>query len=150
MRISWDRVAQFCGFLALLFMIRVCSYSFLMNMGISGFPTIPGEIGSNIWTLGLVFWEDFFFGVPIYFAFKYLKNKKIAIALTVVLSILFGLGHLYQGWYVVGITALLPYFVCYKYGKKYGFGTTMVCHMLYDFSTVLSVKMLPYILLNLF
>lgn len=147
MRIEWDKVAQFCGFLAMLFVFRVCSESFLVDAGLStGNVGLPIEISQNLWSIGLVFWEDFFFAVPIYFMMKYMKRRWLAIAITIALSALFASGHMYEGPRAVFVTFFLPYFVTYQYGKKYGFGTTMCCHVLYDFSTILVAKMIPYIL----
>ena len=145
-RIQFDKLAQFCGFLALLFVFRIYQYIFMIDMGlIKQMPMLPPEISARLWTMGLVFWEDMFFAVPLYFIWKYMNKKWLKISLTVMLSILFGLGHAYQGWSGVAITAFLPYFVSYHFGKKYGFGTSMCGHVLYDFSTMMAVKMLPLI-----
>jgi hypothetical protein len=149
MKITWPKVAEFCGFLAILFVARVCLFDWALKTGaINALPMPPPEI--ELWRLLLVFWEDVFFGIPIYFAAKYLKNKWVFGTFVVTLSLLFGSGHAYQGLFAVGITALLPYFVCYKYGKRYGFGTTMISHILYDFSTIAALKLAPYLIYNIF
>lgn len=151
-RISWDKIAQFCGFMVLLTVGRIASYDLMLKMGvIYQLPQIPPEIMDNKWSLALVFWEDFFFGVPLYFIHKYMNGSKIKYVkwiLTVAISIIFGMSHMYQGWGGVAITTLLPYFICLKYGRKYGFGTTMVCHILYDSITVYSIILLPYLLFS--
>lgn len=150
MRISWDKVAQFCGFMALLTFARIASYDFLLQSGLS--KSLPGmypEIMSSKWTLMLVFWEDMFFGVPLYFIHKYWNGKitrYLKWPVTIAMSLLFGLGHSYQGWQGVALTSLLPFFISKGYGEKYGFGTVMVCHILYDNITVYSILMLPYLL----
>jgi hypothetical protein len=147
MRISWDKLAQFVAFLVVLFVIRLMIYDFQYSSGtMTQLPTIPPEIAGNKWTLGLVFWEDMFFAVPLYFIWKYMSRKWLQVTLTVIISALFGLGHFYQGWFGVAITSLLPYFVSYHFGKKYGFGTCMLGHILYDVSTVYLILMLPYLL----
>lgn len=147
-RVTWSKVAEFCGFLALLFVIRICFFDFALASGLmNALPVPPPEI--SLWRLALVFWEDTFFGIPIYFANKYIKNKWIFGAFVVVLSLLFGSGHAYQGLSGVIITSFLPYFICYKYGSKYGFGTTMISHILYDFSTIAAVKLAPYLIYNI-
>jgi hypothetical protein len=146
-RISWDKLAQFCGFLAILTVFRIYQYIFMLDMGLmKRLPMIPAEISGHMWTLGLVFWEDMFFAVPLYFIWKYMSRKWLQISLTVILSVLFGLGHAYQGWQGVAITMFLPYFVSYHFGKKYGFGTSMCGHVLYDFATVMAVQMLPIVM----
>ncbi len=147
MRISWDRLAQFCGFLAILFVFRIYQFMFLLDMGLmKSMPVVPPEISGHLWTMGLVFWEDMFFAVPLFYIWKYMNRRWLQISLTVMLSILFGLGHAYQGPLVIVITAFLPYFVSYHFGKKYGFGTSMCGHVLYDFSTVMAIKTLPIML----
>jgi len=146
-RISWDKLAQFCAFLAMLFVFRIYQYMFMLNEGlIKRLPEMPPELSGRLWTMGLVFWEDMFFAVPLYFIWKYMNRKWLQISLTVMLSILFGLGHAYQCLQGIAITAFLPYFVSYHFGKKYGFGTSMCGHVLYDFSTMMAVKMLPIVL----
>lgn len=148
-RITWSKVAEFSGFLALLFVARICFFDFALKSGlINALPVPPPEI--SLWSLFLVFWEDTFFGMPIYFANKYIKNKWVFGAFVVALSLLFGSGHAYQGIYGVVITSFLPYFICYKYGSKYGFGTTMVGHILYDFSTIAALKLAPFLIYKLF
>ena len=143
-RISWDKLAAFCGFLAVLFAFRILQYTFLLDMGlIDKLPTLHPQIAKSMWTLGMVFWEDMFFAVPLYFIWKYMDRKWLQLGLTVALSVLFGLGHAYQGMQAVVITMFLPYFVSYHFGKKYGFGTSMCGHVLYDFSTVMAIQMLP-------
>ena len=147
MRITWDKLAQFVAFLVMVAVFRLLYYQYQFDTGAMQFlPTLPPEIGNNKWTLGLVFWEDMFFGFPIYLAFKYLKQKWLAILITVVLSVFFGLGHEYQGMYAVALTALAPYFVSNYFGSKYGFGTAMCGHVLYDVSTVYLIQLLPYLL----
>ena len=80
-----------------------------------------------------MFWEDCVFVLPIFLAFKYL-HKKWAITIAIILSGIFGFGHLYQGETAVLITSIYPY-IAYRYGLKYGFGTIMLCHILYDYFT---------------
>lgn len=147
MRVELAQVAQFLAFMAIATFMRIAYYDFALQTGLmKGLPQIPDMIANSRWTLALVFWEDMAFGVPIYFAFKYLKRRWMAIAITIILSALFAAGHSYQGPIGVAITAFLPYFVCYRYGKKFGFGTTMVCHILYDFITFYTVWLLPLLL----
>ena len=144
-RVSWDKISQFVAFLAVVFVWRLIQANFLYtNDLMEQFPKSPTAM--PFWTMGLVFWEDFFFAVPIYFICKHMKHKLLKFSLIFALSALFGLGHLYQGWQAVFILAFMPYFVTYRYGKLYGFGTTMICHILYDVSTVVFIKLLPYLI----
>jgi len=146
-RVSWDKLAQFVAFLTVVFVMRVLIESFKFDVGlVHGFPRLPPEIGNHKWTFGLVFWEDFFFAVPIYFIMKHCQRKWLRVLSIVTLSILFGLGHAYQGLSGIVITAFLPYFVSYNFGKKYGFGTSMLGHILYDVSTAYMVILLPLLI----
>lgn len=72
-------------------------------------------------------------------------SKYIWMPAVAALSIYFAMGHLYQGE-IGWIMVLIPYYVGYRYGKKYGFSTTMVCHVLYDMFTMAGVKLAPYVL----
>lgn len=72
--------------------------------------------------------------------------KPVTWGLAVALSINFALGHAYQGVGGVLITMLYPYFISYRYGKKVGFGTVMICHILYDFITFYTVFLMRYLL----
>lgn len=142
-RIEWEQVAKFLGVMALLTMLRFCLADIWMQL-------VPESIidyisrarsTSDIGSLAFVFWEDVWFGMSIAWIMSYLYpvRKRTAIAMVVLISLLFGSGHLYQGW-IGMILSVYPFFISYKYGKKYGFGTVMVCHMLYDFITVMTVK----------
>jgi hypothetical protein len=81
----------------------------------------------------MVFWEDGFYGLTIY----YLKevNKTLPeIVKTILISGIcfkFMLGHLYQG--SIGMMAIIyPFYLSYTYGKRHGFGSVMVLHILFD------------------
>ncbi len=72
--------------------------------------------------------------------------KPITWAIALGLSVHFGMGHAYQGMSAVVITMLYPFFISYRYGRKVGFGTVMVCHILYDFITFYTIYFLPNLL----
>ena len=146
-RISWDKLTQFMVFLVILAMFRLLQYQFLLDSGVmQSIPTIPPMIDMQKWTLGLVFWEDMFFAVPIFYIWKYMNRTWLQILLTVLISVVFGYGHAYQGTSGIVMASFLPYFVSYRFGKKYGFGTCMLGHIMYDVSSVYLIKLLPYLL----
>lgn len=96
------------------------------------------------WQLTLtVFWEDACHTLPLALLQRFLPNKLWAKALNFVALLLvmlsFGLGHTYQG---IGAACLISLYIpiSLKLGKKYGFGTMMICHTLYDLSTALLVQ----------
>lgn len=91
-----------------------------------------------------VFWEDACHTLPLAIMARYLGDSipaKVALwALTGLVMISFGLGHVYQG----AMAALMLSFyvpVVTKLGKTHGFGTVMICHSLYDFLTLLTVRL---------
>jgi hypothetical protein len=103
--------------------------SFVIRYSLGRIPTLP-PVGFG--SLLLVWWEDVLFSLlSIFYAEKFLP-KWVFVPVAVSVSIVFGLGHLYQGPLAVLVLSFYPYFMSYKYGKKYGYGTVMICHVLYD------------------
>ena len=101
----------------------------VVNSILGRFPPLP-QLGFG--SLFLVGWEDLFFSVAlIYFPHKYFV-PKIAIPLAISASLLFGLGHTYQGSLWAIITCFYPYFFSYKIGKSRGYSTVMAMHVTYD------------------
>lgn len=116
------------------------------------FPTFHGmgDSAKNMsiipWPVALtVFWEDACHGLPLLLLKKLLPtSKKMTLLYTCILGIVmfeFGIGHLYQG---VVPAVLLSFYVPYsvKIGEKYGFGTVIIGHMMYDLVTMLFVQYL--------
>mgnify|MGYP003332928607 CR=1 FL=1 len=146
LRVEWDKVAQFLAFMVMLTLFRTYLIDLMMYLNPDqSLPALPGEISGTKWTLGLVFWEDAFFGIPVYFLSKYVKNKWLKWPAIVAISLLFGSGHLYQGPTGM-LLSLYPYFISKKYGERNGFGTVMLCHIMYDSFTAFWVVLLPYLL----
>lgn len=132
-RIEWNIVAKFSAFLLLLTAIR---FALLEGSTTGGY--MPGFSG-----LQLVPWEDAVFSMTgIYFFKDFLKlRKRFWIPIAIASSVLFASGHIVYGYQWAAITLVFPYFISYRYGKKYGYGTAMVGHILYDFTTLLTVKL---------
>jgi len=145
-RVEWDKLASFIAFMTLVTFLRIAMYDLLMRIDPTMIPTMHRELLEipKIF-LTLVWWEDCFYVLPMFLGYKYLP-KKYAHFLAILLSAHFGLGHLYQGIGGVLITSVYPYFISYKYGKKYGFGTVMCGHVLYDFITYYTVIVAPFLL----
>ena len=133
-RIEWDKVAQFSAFLLLLSSVR---FALMENQ-----PTPIGYMPS-FGMIPLVPWEDAFFSIlGVYFFKDFLKlRKKFWIPIAIAFSVLFASGHVIYGLPWATMTLFFPYFLSYRYGKKYGYGTAMACHVLYDFTTILTVKL---------
>jgi len=93
-----------------------------------------------IWPLFFVFWEDLVFTAPI----LYLERKgynKTKIALTIVAVLIFGSLHLYQGWFGFVFSSVYLYFISIGAGRKYGLGTIMIFHVLFDLSALMAVRL---------
>lgn len=141
-RVEARPVFNWCVFLIVMTAIRL----FLLNcFGFQGITGPPIGLKMIPWTAALtVFWEDACHGLPLLILSNMIGDKKRwakavnALALVLV-SISFGIGHLYQGPFVA---LLLCFYVSssINYGKKYGFGTVMLCHTLFDLVTFLYVK----------
>lgn len=106
-----------------------CALSIVLNYSLGRIPTLP-PVGFG--SLLLVWWEDVLFSLlSIYYAEKFLP-KWAFVPVAITSSVIFGLAHLYQGYLAATLLSVYPYFISYKYGKKHGFGTIMVCHVIYD------------------
>src|SRR4051812_40640784 len=91
-----------------------------------------------------VFWEDACHGLLLYLVSKTFKegSKLGSLVWAITCGLLmaeFGLGHMYQG---IPSALLLSLYVpiSYRLGKKYGFGTVMICHVLFDLITIIHAK----------
>ena len=94
-------------------------------------------------TLFGVFWEDMCHAVPLVLLGTMIQGKKwlkpLYMMLIAAISVSFGLGHSYEGLQsVVMMTAYVP--ITMRLGKKYGFGTIMLCHIAYDLLTFFTFK----------
>lgn len=140
MRVELNAIARFLAFMALVTCFRLAMIS---AFGTSNF-TLPSN---KFWQLAMVWWEDAVFSIPIYLLSTSTKiNKVVKISLIVIISMLFGLGHTYQGLFGVAITSLYPYFISTRYAKQHGFGTVMLCHILYDIITIGTIRLAPFII----
>lgn len=85
-------------------------------------------------SLSMVYWEDAVHTLPIAIISRYVsgpKSKFILIPILILTMISFGYGHLYQGALAASLLSLyVP--ISYYYGLRFGFGTVMICHVMYD------------------
>lgn len=96
-----------------------------------------------IWICGTVFWEDVCHAMAVVLLMRLIPNKILSVAAgilgTMVMAVAFGLGHLYQGYLAAAVLGTVVFF-SFRAGKKYGFGTVIFCHIIYDFMTLLFIK----------
>jgi hypothetical protein len=88
-----------------------------------------------------VWWEDAMNSLPLILFRKLIGVSKwtrpIHWLLTFLFMFEFSTGHLYQGLLPAAILSLyIPFSI--KMGEKYGIGTVMICHCLYDFITLVT------------
>jgi membrane protease YdiL (CAAX protease family) len=140
-RVDFLALAKFTLFMWVISSIRLTVMILTASSDIS--IVDPNALaGIEMWMLFLVFWEDAFFVLPFVFLskFKFTNKWYIWWPLMIISSVFFGFGHLYQGAIAVAVTSLYPYFISYRYGNRFGFGTVMLCHILYDVMTFLTFK----------
>lgn len=82
--------------------------------------------------------------LSIYYAKKFLPHWAFVIV-AVLTSAVFGLGHLYQGWLAAVLLSAYPYFISYHYGKKHGYGTVMVAHVIFDIVILSNIHIMTFL-----
>jgi hypothetical protein len=131
-----------------LFMLLVTCYRIwrIKSMVSSGVDTSSLAPVKNIPIFGTLFvpWEDLCFCLPLVFIRRLIGTdkwwkKSIHWILVVLTMISFGSGHLYQG---VAQSVFLSFYIPFmtNFGDKKGFGTLMTNHVLYDFSTMMAIR----------
>ncbi len=103
---------------------------------------------SDMIPIGAIFavpWEDACHALPLVLLALVCRKKKwypvIGKLLLGIVMIAFGAGHLYQGLVPAMLLSLyIP--ATMKLGIKYGFGTIMISHIMYDLSTLLMIRMM--------
>lgn len=142
-RVEKKAVLNWVRFLFFITMYRIILFRL--------FPGSWQESAKNIaiipWPLTLtVFWEDACHGLPLLILQKLIGTDKwwkwlIHGPLTALVMVEFGLGHVYQGIIPAMLLSLyIPYSI--RLAKKFGFGTVMIGHTLFDLVTILTVKFL--------
>lgn len=138
-RIEKNKVKEF-----LFFLIKITIFRLVVHMifGFSGAANSPSSPMNKIQILTIlgVYWEDAFFTLPILILERLKVNKAILMILLCLNSISFALGHLSYGALWATITLFYVPFISYKYGKTNGLGTVMVCHILYDLVTLITLR----------
>lgn len=144
-RVEKDAVFKWAKFLLIVTVYRFILFKIFPHWSL--FTEAQKNITMIPWPLTFtVFWEDACHGLPLYLLQQWTgMEKRWAKVLNYVLMglvmIEFGAGHLYQGMLAAAFLMLyVPYSI--KYGKKFGFGTVMICHTLFDLTTILSFKYL--------
>lgn len=142
LRIDIKVIQTFLALMTLLTFFRLTLFSVANSYGVDLASVNEGLNQIPFWRFGLVFWEDAFFAIPIYYMIdRWNWSKYIYMPFIAITAVVFGLGHMYQFEMAYFATLIVPYFVFYKAGRKYGFGTSMICHILFDMITFITLKM---------
>lgn len=154
LRVEIPALIEVVKFLIFISLIRMFVFHF-----IAGPETMAGiRAMANFipWqaTLGTP-WEDACHGLPLAiigascYAKRYYPSglqwsheewfKWVEKPLLFMVMMAFASGHLYQGiWQALAISFYIPFSI--RMGTKYGFGTVMIGHIMYDMSTLLLFK----------
>ena len=149
LRFDFQAVKSFIAIMVFLTFFRLALFSFGIDIfGENIVYLNKGLRQVSFWKFSLVFWEDSLFAIPIYYMKdKWQWSKYLWVPIVTISSAYFGIGHMYQFDAAFFFALVVPYFLFYRYGVKYGFGTTMTCHILFDMFTFLTFKLLPIVLL---
>ena len=146
LRIEKSSVIKWVKFLMVITVLRTVLYKLMLHpyldSAIKSAHFLPCTVAFT------VFWEDAVHGLPLLILRKLIGVNKWTIPIHFILTLLFmvefGLGHVYQGPLMALILSFyIPYSV--KLGDRRGFGTVMICHVLYDFFTLFFVKFLTHL-----
>ena len=144
LRIEPKAVAKFASFMLFITILRIFLLNFLISTFGFDIKAHFGAVAGIPWAATLlVFWEDCVHSLPLILLRKKLGEGTIQnivyYTAMIFTMISFGSGHIYQGILpAIMVMFYIPFSI--KYGKKYGVGTVMVCHSLYDFCTIMLVK----------
>jgi len=143
LRIQWKSVGKWILFLGGLTVYRIVLFKYFgdheyLKEAAEGALIIPWQATLT------VFWEDLCHTVPLVILSRWLGNDKLwkkALTWLAIIGVMisFGLGHVYQGVIAAFVLSFYIPFT-FKKGQEVGFGTVMLCHVLYDLVTILTLK----------
>lgn len=88
-------------------------------------------------------WEDVVFSLPLVLLGRMIGSRFLTWPIHAIVLLLtmasFASGHVYQGFIPAMFLSLYVPFGVY-WGQKRGYGTLMACHVVYDFLTILAIK----------
>lgn len=142
LRVEKVPLAKWCLLMVFVTIIRLFSFKYYMKLDFMR----QGVINASVipWQASLtVFWEDMVHVVPLALLARMLGTRRFAVPIrylaTAIAMIAFGSAHLYQGVFAALLISLyVP--MSYDIAMRRGFGTVILGHMVYDFSTMLLIK----------
>lgn len=142
LRITKEGLIKFAKFFAVVtaarvFYLSVIAPDALLEQIRSSSDMVPWQ------TMFGVYWEDMCHAVPLVILGRMMADKKwfkhIYTAIILAMSITFGSLHSYEGLQAMIVLAFYIPFTM-RLGQKYGFGTVMLCHTVYDLVTFFTFK----------
>lgn len=142
--LAFDKKA-FAKWFLFLCVVSVYRYGMLklaihsgMNLNLGPVSKLP--VGATLF----VGWEDLAHSMPLVLLRRIIGNSKwvwpIHFLATLTIMTSFFLGHTYQGILAAAFISLyIPFGV--RFGQKKGFGTLCAGHVIYDFSTIMTIRM---------
>lgn len=143
LRVEWKPILKWVKLLGIITIYRIIIFK--LFKGNATLESMTSGVGIIPWQSTLtVFWEDALHGLPLAIMALWLGQEKlwkriVTWAAVVLVMISFGLGHVYQGWIAAFFLSFYVPFT-FKKGQEIGFGTVMICHVLYDLATILTLK----------
>ena len=143
-RIDKKSVFAFTKFMVIVTLVRYVTFKYLPHS--DGFDEQIKSMTIIPWQAAFfVFWEDMCHTVPLFLlakatdAWKIIPKRIVNFSALAIMMASFGFGHVYQGYLAAALLSLYIPFTLSK-GKQLGFGTIMLCHIIYDLSTFLLIK----------
>jgi uncharacterized integral membrane protein len=135
--VKWSKLISMITIYRIIILIFFNNNESVQNIT-SGAAQIP-------WPAALtVFWEDAVHGMLLAIFARVVGDtgpyKKALVYFVIFLvSLSFGIGHIYQGaWAAIFLSLYVPF--TFKKGQQIGFGTIMICHIVYDLATMLTIQ----------
>lgn len=141
LKVSFTGLGKFLKSMAIITAFRLVILKLLTPASMLG--GIKAMVHLIPWqATAFVYWEDAVHVLPLVILARLYSEKSwykwIKWPLLLAVMVSFGSGHIYQGALAaVGISFYIPF--SKKMGEKYGFGTVMLCHIMYDMLTLLTL-----------
>lgn len=136
-RVQKKSVLHFIKFMAWVSAIRIAMH-YILGTGPASSDASDTMNKLHFINLLGVYWEDAVFTMPAIIAERMGASKFLRGLILAVSALAFASGHIAYGLPWAAITLFYVPFISYRYGRKVGLGTVMVCHILYDVITLLS------------
>jgi hypothetical protein len=142
LRFEWKPFSKFFLFMCLLTVYRYWMIKAIIASGMGA--NLQAVTKVPVGGVFFVGWEDLCHSAPLVILQRMIGTKKwtwpIHALCTAMVMLSFMTGHLYQGF---GAAMFISLYILFgiSFGKKRGFGTLIAGHMLYDFLTIMTIRM---------